>query len=102
MALAIFHETTIAACKSYYPERADMSSFLQLISTWWKIANSRKRFTPNFLSNAIKLRDGKINFYEEFAVWLESWSSPAFCLSKETSDGLVTTLKAQAMLITEY
>ena len=43
LAVAIFHETTIAARESYFPDRADMSNFLRLISCWWTIANSRKR-----------------------------------------------------------
>ena len=31
LALAIFHETTIAASRNYYPEREDISRFLDLI-----------------------------------------------------------------------
>ena len=34
LAVAIFHETTIAACESYFSGRADMSNFLRLISCW--------------------------------------------------------------------
>ena len=39
LAVAIFHETTIAACEGYFPDRADISNFLRLISCWWTIAN---------------------------------------------------------------
>ena len=67
LAIAIFHESTIAACASYFPHRVDMSSFLKLISTWWSIANSKERFTPNVLTNAITPDDGKLSFYNEFA-----------------------------------
>ena len=52
LVVAIFHETTIAACESYFPNRADISNFLRLISCWWIIASSRKKLTPNFLKNA--------------------------------------------------
>ena len=40
LALSIFHESTIAASKSYFPERKDISGFLSLIHTWWTIVNS--------------------------------------------------------------
>ena len=43
LAVAIFHETNIATCESYFPDQADMSNFLRLISSWWTIANSRKK-----------------------------------------------------------
>ena len=102
LALAIFHETTIAACQSYLPQRKDMSSFLLLILQWWTIANSKKRFTPNVMGNGIVTGDGKTAFFIEFAAWLETWSSsPSFGLSKQTSNALIRTLKAQAMLIDE-
>ena len=50
LAVAIFHEITIAACESYFLDQADMSNFLRLISCWWTIANSRKKLTPIFLT----------------------------------------------------
>ena len=31
LAIAIFHETTIAACESYYPDLTAISNFLKLI-----------------------------------------------------------------------
>ena len=64
LAVAIFHETTIAACESYFPDRADMLNFLRLISCWWTIANSRKKLTPNFLNNAVILNEGKIEYFQ--------------------------------------
>ena len=65
LAIAVFHETTIAACKSYFPERTELSNFLELIWSWWNIANSNQRFTPNFLTNAVVANDGKIDFYQK-------------------------------------
>ena len=61
---------------------------------------SRKRFTSNKLANAIILGDGKTNFLRSFSDLIKLWSEfPAFCLSKQTSDALVRTLQAQALLI---
>ena len=74
LAVAIFHETTIAAYESYFPDRADMSNFFRLIPCWWTIANSRKKLTPNYLNNAVILNDGKIDFYKRSSDWIESWA----------------------------
>ena len=41
LAQAIFDESTIAAAKSYLPERHDMAGFLTLIQKWQIIANSK-------------------------------------------------------------
>ena len=102
LALAIFDETTIVAIKSYLPERKDMAGFLILILKWWTVVNSRKRFTSNKLGNAIIHGDGKNNFLRSFSDWIKLWSeSPAFCLSKQTSNALVRTLQTQALLIDE-
>lgn len=102
LALGIFHETTIAACKSYSPERKDMANFLTLILTWWTISNSNNKYDPNFLGNAITKNDGKICFLENFADWLELWSEcPNYSLSKQTSKALILTLRSHAMLICE-
>ena len=68
--VAIFQETTIAACDSYFPDRAEMSNFRRLISCWWTIANSRKKLTPHFLNNAVILNDGKIDFYKRLSDWI--------------------------------
>ena len=40
-ALAIFDETTIAAVKSYFPEKASAAAFLTLFSKWWVLSNSK-------------------------------------------------------------
>ena len=100
LALTIFHETTIAACQSYFPLRNDMSQFLKLISTWWNIANINRRYSANPLENAIVNDDGKLQFYEELAQWVEEWCKcPNFCLSKQTGNAFVLTLRSQAKLI---
>ena len=61
LAAAIFHETTIAGCRAYLPDRADMASFISLINTWWTIVNSKQRFHPNALGNAMSRVMEKLN-----------------------------------------
>ena len=41
LALAIVHETTIAAARSYFPTQSDLSEFSNLINIWWTISNSK-------------------------------------------------------------
>ena len=101
-ALAIFHETTIAGFKSLFPGRSDCSGFLSLINTWWLVVNSKQRFHVNSIGSAIKSGDGKIEFLREFADWLEEWNQcPSFTLTPQTFSALVTTLRAQALLVEE-
>ena len=49
VALAIFHETTYAAIRSYFPDRIDAAKFLNLTDTWWIILNSKDQY--NFSNN---------------------------------------------------
>ena len=94
---------TTAACESYFPDRADISNFLRLISCWWTIANSRKKLTPNFLNNAVILNDGKIDFYKRLSDWMESWAQISdFCLTKQTSKAFVITMLMQELLDEGY
>ena len=72
LALAVFSESTIAAVRSYMPERKDAAGFLTLIHTWWTVVNSGKRFHPNQLGNAIIKEDRKTEFMRELALWFES------------------------------
>ena len=44
LALSLFDESTIAACRDYFPDREDMSSFLNVIHTWWLITNSKEKY----------------------------------------------------------
>ena len=102
LALAIFHESTIAGVRSYFPERKDMANFLDLILTWWTIVNGTN-YTANWLSKSVEKGDGRTDFLRSFANWLETWSasSTKFCLTKQTASALIRTLRAQAALVDE-
>ena len=79
-----------------------MSGFLSLIHTWWTIVNCRQRYSPNNLGNAIVCGDDKVQFLEAFAHWLDDWRSNEtgiFCLSRQTFDALIRTLRAQSQLV---
>ena len=84
LALSIFYETTIAASKSYCPNRKDLHIFLTLVNKWWTIVNART------------------NFYL-IADWFSAGSETrtGLCLSKQTFQALIKTLRAQAQLMTE-
>jgi len=71
LALAIFDESTIAAVKSYFPNRKDTIGCLTLINCWWTVVNSKTRFHSNAIGNAVTLNDGKLEFLNDFAMWLE-------------------------------
>ena len=49
LALEVMHETRITAARSYFPDRRDVTNFLEMFNTWWTISNSKKRFSPNIL-----------------------------------------------------
>ena len=102
LALSIFDSTTIAACKSYFPDRGDVTGFLSLINHWWLVNNSKRRFGPNPFCNAVIPNDCKISFLNAMASWIEDWSSSTstLCLSKQTADALLRTLRSQSLLIT--
>ena len=75
---------------------------IQIATTWWTISNSKERFTPNPLGNAVVKGDNKTHFLRCFAFWIQNWSEcPYFTLTKQTSSALVQTLRSQAMLIDE-
>ena len=58
---------------------------------------------PNPLGNSVRVGDGKTDFLEALADWLEKWHDdcPAFTLTSKTSYALVLTLRAQSGLIKE-
>ena len=102
-ARALFRDTTIAAAKSYYPNREDVSGFLNVIHTSWTMCNSKQRYCANPLGNAIVLKDNKTNFFRLFAFWVQEWStSPYFTLTPKTSSALINTLRSQAIFIDEF
>jgi hypothetical protein len=100
LALAIFHESTSAAIRSYYPECEDAAAFLNLINVWWTISNLKSEYNSNnYLGNAIKKSDEKINFLFDMANWIEEWSKgPLFTLSAQTSKALIRTLRGTTEL----
>ena len=101
-ALAIFHDTTIAGMKSLFPERKDSSGFLSLINTWWLVVNSKQRYHVNPIGNAVTSGDGKVKFLRDLADWLEKWYDiSSYSLTPQTFHALVTTLRAQALLVEE-
>ena len=53
LALAVIYETTITAAGSYFPNRRDVANVLEIFNIWWTISNSKKRFSPNILGNAV-------------------------------------------------
>ena len=91
LALGLFHDTTIAAYKSFFPNREDLNGFLNLINQWWNVVNVKSRFHSNFMKSAVNINDGKLSFLLSFADWLERWSlngCSKFCLSKQTNNWL--------------
>ena len=102
LALAIFDEATIAAIRSYFPDRTDFAGFLELWQKWWTIVNSDSLYHKNKLAHAFVNGDEKTDFLRTLADWLESWSiCPNFSLTFETNAALVKTLRSQASLIDE-
>ena len=63
LALAVFHETPIAAVKSYFPQRKDVADFLALINSWRTIIMARTQYCNNSLANAFVAGDGKTEFF---------------------------------------
>ena len=106
LALAIFHPTTTAAIKNYFPKKLDAAEFLNLFNTWWTISNSKARFNTNYrVGNAAVVGDSKPLFFRELAKWVESWqevqgkNSQKFTLTKQTSSALIITLRCTASLL---
>ena len=102
LALALFHDTTIAAAKSYYPSGEDISGFLNVIHVWWTISSSKERYSANPLGNAIVLNDNKTKLFSS-TFFLDSRMVyfTLFHLDPQTSSALINTLRSQKMLIDE-
>ena len=73
-ALAIFDETTIAAVKSYFSEKASAAAFLTLFSKWWVLSKSKARYsTANYQGNAAVIEDKKPSFVRATTDWIQNW-----------------------------
>lgn len=106
VALAIFHPSTSASIKHYFPDKTDSAELLNLFYTWWTISNSKTQFnTAHRLGNAPVAGDNKPQFLRALADWVESWdlekirNAEKFTLSAQTSYALRRTLRCQASLI---
>ena len=105
-ALAIFDESTIVAILSYFPKRQDAAGFLQVVSNWWIVSNSKQKIHGrNRLGNAGVPLDNKPQFLRALADWITEWQEcklpncERFQLSAQTSDALTRTLRCRAALI---
>ena len=68
LALDIFHETTVAAVSSYFPNCNDAVGFLKLFNTWWTISNSKDQYCfGNYIGGAAIQNDNKPGFLREIA-----------------------------------
>ena len=106
MLLKLFDETTTAAVKSYFPEKASAAVFLTLFGKWWVLSNSKARYsTENYLGNAAVIADNKPSFLRAMADWIQNWqekkipSREKFTLTSQTASAFVRTLKCHASLI---
>ena len=105
LALNNFHETTITAIKSYFPEEFPASEFLTLVNMWWIISNSKSKYSNNLLGHAAVAGDNKPAFLRHFSQWIEEWqcmqlsNCGKFTLTKQTMSALIQTLKCTADLI---
>ena len=106
MLLPIFDETTIAAVKSHFLEKASSAAFLTLFSKWWVWPNSKARYsTANYLGNAAVIGDNKQSFLRTMGDWIQNWQEnkipncEKFTQTSQTASEFVRTLKCHASLI---
>ena len=101
LALGIFDRSTAVAIAEYFPESCDASEFLKLVNTWWIISNSKQQYNQSWrLGNAAVSGDHKPEFLRKFAEWIEEWQDQSSkCLTPQTSEALITTLRCTASLI---
>ena len=76
-----------------------MHGFLTLIHTGWLM----RKYDLHLLGNALDKNDEKLGFLLTFVNWLALWceSRSTFCLSKQTFDGMIKTLRTQAHLVSD-
>ena len=70
LALALLHDTAIAAVKTYYPNGEDLSGSLNVIHTWVTKCNSKQKYSKKPLVKVIVLNDNKTNFFRLLAFWI--------------------------------
>ena len=70
LALAVIHEITITAARSFFPNGRDVANFLEIFNTLWTISNSKKRFSPNILINDVINGKKKTKFLKALADWI--------------------------------
>lgn len=104
LALAIFHPSTTAAIKSYFPERNDAAEFLTLIFKWWTVVNSKQMKSNNWLGHGAVKDDNKPDFLRKLADWFEEWQSlnltncQNVTPSGQTSSAMIISLRCMASL----
>ena len=93
--LAIFHPTTSAVIKNYFPDPDDAAELLNLINTWWIISNAKDQYNfSHSLGNATVINGQKPEFLRAMSNWVEKWEQEKipncakFCLSTPTSNAL--------------
>ena len=106
LALDIFHETTVAAISSYFPNCNDAVGFLKRFNTWWTISNTKGQYCfGNYVGRVVIQNDNKPGFLCEMAAWLKRWDDSKiqncekFTLSAQTFSALQRTLLCQTSLI---
>ena len=107
-ALAIFDETTIAAVKSYFPEKTSAAAFLTLFSKWLVLSNSKAGYsTADYLGNAAVIGDNKPSFLCAMVDWIQNWQEKKipncekFTLTSQTATVFVRKLKCHASSLIE-
>ena len=76
LVLAVIYETTIIVARNYFPNRRDVTKFLEIFNAWWTISNFKKRFAPNVPRNTVINGDKKTEFLRAIADWIEQWCQP--------------------------
>ena len=100
----VFHETTSAAIKSYFPQDLSAAEFLHLINSWWLISNSKSKYSNNYIGYANVRDDKKPELLGCFLKWINEWQIKQlkecgkFTLSKQTANAMIKTLKSSADL----
>ena len=72
-ALAVFHETTSVAIRSYFPSRRDATSSICYAKSSWYATQKSETHRSDALGDAVRAGDGKIEFLRAAADWIEEW-----------------------------